>query len=145
MVEYTLEHMIFSVFLVGFLIFTATFATQYAGAQAQATLKVELRNVVLLVGQELLDAYRTVNATRASSFILPVTIPRAIQGRAYSVYLFANGTLRGVVERTIFETRLPSISNCIWDESVFRSGGSAVPITAEYVTATNLVRVSLGS
>jgi hypothetical protein len=145
MVEYTLEHMIFSVFLVGFLIFTAAFATQYAGAQVQVTLKVELRNVVLLVGQELLDAYRTVNATRAVSFILPVTVPRAIQGRAYSIYLFVNGTLRGVVEQTGFETHLPSISNCIWNESAFRSGGSTVPITAQYVIATNLVQLSLGS
>jgi hypothetical protein len=145
MVQFTLEHMIFSTFLVGFLIFTSVFAIQYAGAQAQAALMVELRNTVLLVKQELLDAYRAANATQASDFVVPLTVPRAIQGKPYSIHLYTNGTLRGVVGQIMFETQLPVISNCVWGESSFRSSGSTIRIAAEYVTAARTVTVSISS
>jgi hypothetical protein len=145
MVQFTLEYMIFSTFLVGFLIFTSVFAIQYAGAQAQAALMVELRNTVLLVKQELLDAYRAANATQASDFVVPLTVPRTIQGKPYSIYLSANGTLRGVVGQIRFETQLPAISNCVWGESSFRSSGSTIRIAAEYVTDGRTVTVSISS
>lgn len=145
MVQFTLEHMIFSTFLVGFLIFTSIFAIQYTGAQSQATLMVELRNTVLLVKQELLDAYRAANATQASDLVVPLTAPRTIQGKPYSIYLFTNGTLRGVVGQIAFETQLPAISNCVWGEGSFRSGGSTIRIAAEYVAAARTVTVSISS
>jgi hypothetical protein len=96
---YTLEHMIFSVFLVGFLIVTGNFAAQYAGAQVQVTLRVDLKNVVLYVKQELLDTYRAVDATGSADFAVPVAVPRTIQGSRYVILLFANGTLRGIVQQ----------------------------------------------
>jgi len=143
MVEYTLEHMIFSVFLVGFLIFTSAFAIQYAGAQAQVTLRVELRNVVLLVREELLDIYRAADATEASRLVVSVPLPQAIQGRSYMVYLFSNGTLRGVVEQAMFDSKLPILDNVVWDQSIFRSGGATIQVTAEYLVANGSVQLAI--
>ena len=143
MVEYTLEHMIFSVFLVGFLIFTSAFAIQYAGAQAQVTLRVELRNVVLLVRENLLDIYRAADATEASHLVVSVPLPQTIQGRPYTVYLFSNGTLRGVVEQARFDSKLPTLDNVVWDQSIFRSGGATIQLTAEYLVANGSVHVSI--
>jgi len=143
MVEYTLEHMIFSVFLVGFLIFTSAFAIQYAGAQAQVTLRVELRNVVLLVREELLDIYRAADATEASRLVVSVPLPQAIQGRSYMVYLFSNGTLRGVVEQAMFDSKLPILDNVVWDQSIFRSGGGTIQVTAEYLVANGSVQLAI--
>jgi hypothetical protein len=139
---YTLEHMMFSVFLVGFLIVTGNFAVQYAGAQVQVTLRVDLKNVVLYVKQELLDTYRAVDATGSAGFTVPVAVPRTIQGSRYTILLFANGTLRGLVQQATFDTQLPSLTNCAWSSSIFRSGGEAIRITGRYASGTVTVSIS---
>lgn len=139
---YTLEHMIFSVFLVGFLIVTGNFATQYAGAQVQVTLRVDLRNIVLYVKQELLDTYRAVDSTGSANFTVPVAVSRTIQGSRYAILLFSNGTLRGTVQQAVFDTQLPSITSCVWSDSVFKSGGEAVQIAGQYASGTVTISIS---
>lgn len=132
MVQFTLEHMIFSVFLIAFLIVTSAFATQYITAQSQVALRVELRNTVLLVEQELLDACRAANATQAPRLVMSLPVPKVVQGQPYRLYLYGNGTLRGVVGQVQFHTQLPALSGCVWSESSYTSGSPTLHITATY-------------
>lgn len=125
--------------IVGIVLIMAPLARNFAAAQNQPAVYLELRSLTFMVEEEMVSAASAARQVDGGMRV-QVDMPRTLYGGSYTVSV-SGGVLQAAAGNIKFTSHLPALAGVMWVNSVYKSGGTRLFVIAN--VALGLVHVSV--